>query len=344
MVSLITRTVKRWLNLNAKSIIKKIFYEENEKDVEVRIEKTTGTGHERKFIAYVKEKKYVCQLSLKSQYEDIVYLHRLGREHGVPLPEVVKYGKIWKSLVPVKFMVTEYVKGSRADDEYVFTKEETRSIGKVFGKMHSIGSSCGKKDSIIDVEKKTCKSVSQSCITRYKEVTKEFSESKKYKEKAAIEWTIGEVRKLKIQEIQRMVHGDPHGGNIIIGDKKIYLIDTDSISFGFAPFELSRCLMSNYNDLSIERQKEFIRGYKSSVEERVWVEWKKNIQVIFAVTFLKLAKDRVDFARSTGARYRYLRAMSFWKMFLEVSDASAYQISDLRDIMSLFNKVRAEIE
>lgn len=336
MKNIAAKFAKKWISSNATKIVSEICLAEGMIHENLKIKKIRKTGHERKIIVEVDGKKYIFLISLKRSYKNKAELHALARKKRVPLSKVLSYGLTWKLIIPINYMIIEYVEGERCDDNYNLKKEEIREIGRVFGKMHRIKMPENRKDCI------SMKETAENCRKNYEHIKSELNHRIEDEGKDAIEWALKKLNKMENEFEKRMVHGDPHGGNLIIGEK-VNVIDTDSVHFGYATLEMARCLMSNYNRLNLKRQKIFIDGYRKSIDERVWNEWKSNTKIISSISILRFTKDKIDFAKRTEKKYRYRMALCFWKTFIKISGEEEGQIRGVKDIMTLYDEARKEV-
>jgi hypothetical protein len=336
MKNIATKFAKRWINKNVKNIVKEICLSEGMIHENLKIEKIRKTGHERKVISKVGETKYIFRISLKRSFKKDAEFHALARKKGVPLSETIAYGTKWISVMPIKYMIIEYVEGERCDDSYNLKKEEIKEIGKTFGKMHSIKKPKDGKKCV------SMRKVAKICRESYEHIKSELNRKIENEGKEAVRWVLQSLSNMENELETRMVHGDPHGGNLIIG-KKVNIIDTDSVHFGYATLEMARCLLSNYNRLNVKRQKIFIDGYRTSIDEKIWNEWQNNTKLISVISILRFAKDKVDFATRTGKKYRYEMALNFWKTFIKVSGKRESQIGGIEDIMTLYDEAGKEV-
>src|SRR5690606_8208542 len=130
-----------------------------------------------------------------------------------------------------------------------------------------------------------------------------------------------------------LMHGDVHGGNVVLDQDILSLIDTDQMRFGFSPFELFRCLMANYNEFDPQRQAAFLKGYRAAVDPSWWHLWEEHVSFVAAVFFLETARQKLiesktlqDASRS-AVRLGY--ALSFWKAFLQITKAPPSEAATL---------------
>lgn len=64
----------------------------------------------------------------------------------------------------------------------------------------------------------------------------------------------------------RMIHGHPHGGNIVLANGRAFWIDTEDLGSGCAGVELAECLLATYCGMDRARQMTFLDAYLGAAD------------------------------------------------------------------------------
>lgn len=327
----------QWIDLRSEDIVKKILHSGNKTRNGVKIKNTFSTGHEKKFIAVVGKKKYVVRVSLSNDFEWESKAHEVCRREGAHVAPVVECGIQWRGLIPVKYLALEYLPGENLAEDSKVSLSQISRIGNIFGKIHSIDESRfggGKRKSKLVGAYSTQKRLKEYINYATKKIGLAGKSLKSIRE-----WFKKSTESLDEKEFIRLTHGDPHGNNIVKKDAKVFLIDTDSMALGFAPFEFVQCLLASYNNFDLERQRAFMQGYREEADRSLLQAWEKNKKFISAAVLLKMTWERLKFAESTDSDRRFKRAVSFWKAFLEISSEKK-EVCAIGDVNSIVkNKI-----
>jgi len=337
MTDAVSKIAGRWIDFRSKRIISRILNLENEKTNKVKVRHKSCTGHERKLILEVEEERYVMRISLSKNFTWESKVHEVCRREGAPVAPVAECGVQWRGLIPVNYLVLEYLPGNNCDEDSEISLSQISKTGKAFGQIHSIG------EEFFDDSKRRSKISSANSVKKLFKKYLKHSKRKigldKKKLRRVSEWLREGAKIVDEKNFIRLTHGDPHGNNIIKNGEEIFLIDTDSMALGFAPFEFVQCLLASYNNLDLEKQIAFMQGYRKEADRVLLDVWEKNKKFISAAVLLKMTWERLKFAESTHSKRRFKRAVSFWRSFLEISsrEICIRSIDDINSIVK--NKI-----
>lgn len=340
-MGVVRKLAARWLEFEAKRILEQVLPGDTAHVPDIRIDQILSTGHRRKIIATRGDRKYICQLALRHGYcTALSELHNLARKNDVPLAPVLGAGTCWRGIIPVHYIVLDWMPGSPCNNKIRLNQHQLTELGRIFGRLHAISSdqweTAGMKyptrfDNVDLRQDRWASFIRKLCAFE--------EESLNDRGKEALAWMRQESAFLKSLSRYSLVHGDPHGNNVLLGKDQLSLIDTDQMRFDFAPFELFRCLLANYNEFDLERQTAFLQGYRETVDRMLWKMWEEHKIIVAATVFLQLANQKLIQSRSLDdprrKALRSRRAMSYWRTFLRLAEHPG-QVGNLERMIAVY--------
>jgi len=332
----------------SESALKQILPADSVDEFDIRIERTRSKKNRRKILLSRGGRKYICQLALRRAFlDDLKGMHDLARAHSVPLARVLSEGTYLECAAPVHYLVLDWMPGTTTEEVGPLTLHQLADLGRIFGHLHSIGSDqwgvpgATYPTRFNDVE--TMRRWWFSCIEDLNALKEAGPVDAIARSSARFYRDNAFMRSLARRSL---VHGDPHGNNIVVEGDQFFLIDTDQMKFDFAPFELFHCLLSSYNEVDLERQSAFLLGYQEVVDPALWRLWEEHTTAIAATAFLIDAKTRLEhwrlFNRRGKRSSKFKRAMCSWKTFAALTAEPPAQQGDLKSVMAIFHEVLRE--
>ena len=315
-----------------------------------RVDAVLNSGHRSKLLVTRGESKFVCQFALRRGYcEALGAMHELARADGVPLAPVLAAGIYSKPVVRMHYIVLDWMPGSPCTADVRLSLSQLTELGAIFGRLNSIDASRWMHPDVdyptrfADFE--TMHDTWESMMRELRELDPEVSEQDLA---TASTWLRNQSAFLRSISRFGLMHGDVHGGNVVLDRGRLSLIDTDQMRFGFAPFELFRCLMANYNDFDQQRQTAFLKGYQRVVEPVWWRLWEEHVPFIAGVFFLETARQKLIESKAlrhegrSAVRFGY--ALTFWKAFLDMTKMPSSRAATLPDVMRIYYEARRQTD
>jgi len=300
----------------------------------------------RKMIVDDGEKRYLVYASLYANYlKKIVFLLTMLTENKVKVPSMLARHKGLSSLIKNKgcYLVLEYINGERAGSN--IKHKTTELIAENIGRMHAV--SATKPGYLLAVHKK------RDEITRQHE----------YAWQGMLKWLEKYpefIRKLPAKQYSRwfgekamifnqsgpfyLLHGDLHGGNIIIQKNgQAVFIDYDGMHYGYPGPELFRSLMANYCRHSLEHQLLFLDTYHRYTSKENWLLWENNMSMMAGFGILRQINIWLTSSRmlqgkgKTEKSYKKLaQSLDYWNWLQDIIVAFPDGRGDWASIMALY--------
>ena len=319
---------------------------------EIKVFPLRSGSYCRKMIVDDGEKRYLVYAShYINSIRKIVFLIEMLFRNNVKVPAIMALHTGLNSMISNRgwYVVLDFVIGERANNTNQY--KITESIAENIGRLHAISST---KPGYLLTKHYRREEIVRKYEYYWKNVMQHLLKFDEF------EWGVPEVQfsnwiSENVWIFNKLgpfylIHGDLHGGNIIIKENdQAVLIDFDAMHYGYSGPELFRCLMANYCRRSLEHQLLFLDTYRQHVPKESWLLWENNMSAItgFGIlkqmdTWLKKSQRLKEKGEIERSRMKLAESLDLWNWFQNIIATFPDGKGDWPSIMALYAQQKIE--